>query len=87
MDEKAFGAMAMPILNMINAVLPDVKEVETKPGKFVENLLEDIMKDSPFYSLIRKVVLPQIEEDPNATEKTLAILSDRLISYFGGGKI
>ena len=51
MDEKAFGAMVTPILNMVNAGLPNVEGVETKPGKFVEKILEDIMKDSPFLTL------------------------------------
>ena len=82
MDEKAFGAMITPILNMVNAGLPDVKEIKTEPGKLVETILENIMKDSPFYPLIRKCVLPEIEENPGNAEKALIILTNQLNQYF-----
>ena len=73
----------MPILEMFNP--PEIKEVKTKPGKFIEKILENILKNHPFYSIIRSLLLQQAEDDPASTERILAVLRSQLNLYFEKG--
>jgi len=77
-DPEAFAAMVMPMLKMFEAALPEVREVKSEPGKFVEEIIKDVLGSSPLYPLVRKFILNQVEGDPVETAKTLVTLSNRL---------
>lgn len=77
-DSKAFEAMVMPMLQMFEAALPEVKTVKSESGKFVEKTLKDVLGSSPLYPMVRKFILNQIEENPDKAEQVLIILSNRL---------
>lgn len=83
MDEKALVALVTPILEMLKP--PEIKEVKTKPGKFIEKALETILKGHPLYSTIHSLLLQQAEDDPASTEKILAVLRSQLNVYFEEG--
>jgi len=85
-DLEAFSAMVTPIISMLEAALPEVEEVKSKPGKFVEKILQEVLETHPLYPLVRKVVMNQVEEDPKQAEQILVHLRSRLNEYFQEGE-
>ena len=77
MNQKALEAMLKPFLKMLEDSFPDAKPT-CKLCQMLNDEIERILGDNNLTPLLKKAIISECENDPDAMLKKIEMIRDRL---------